>query len=477
MTTPWVRGYLGRLPLKGWRIWDATQITTLLDCHPDVRRAFSALITPNEVIAAMHDRLTSPIQANVVVEMPRTLIRPGQPGYEAAFQAAYAAAGGVRRLGDALGEVCHHGPALVQHFDGSPSGEPAVLCAVAGLPVIAVARSVWDELSAVGGSPNGGVVGIGCPDATMSAGSYIRSDAETINLIGGAWSRSNGGVRRGCLRRRPGRLPLWQPEIVFDSNASRDRDCWQSRTGTMDLRLRVAARIPLVADHLRITTAGRERMLTTLAGTGITDLIDQLAKRYSLDPDPDGWQETEDPDGRNDSRFAAYEVLLNRNGRPAVRSSLRLTLPNELTTELCSIMDLRVDFDAIRPTATPDIPADLRITLSELIDFFSTAWHITTMVFPSAATDDLVEIPPAGAPRLELYIQNERPEGSGDPRVRRTLDMVDLSTFGRPRRQQIRDLAVAVTTPIGLSQPEIHSLVERAMERISEDFGFTGTPR
>jgi hypothetical protein len=34
----------------------------------------------------MYDRLTSPVQANVVVEIPQTRIRPGQPDNEAAFQ-------------------------------------------------------------------------------------------------------------------------------------------------------------------------------------------------------------------------------------------------------------------------------------------------------------------------------------------------------------------------------------------------------
>ena len=80
-------------------------------------------------------------------------------------------------------------------------------------------------------------------------------------------------------------------------------------------------------------------------------------------------------------------------------------------------------------------------------------------------------------PTPELYLQNERPDVSGDARVLRTLDMVDLSAFGPPRRKQIRDLAVAVTTPLGLPQSEIDSMVRRAMERIAEDFGFTGAAR
>ena len=50
-----------------------------------------------------------------------------------------------------------------------------------------------------------------------------------------------------------------------------------------------------------------------------------------------------------------------------------------------------------------------------------------------------VDVPPAGASRLELYIQNRHPEGTGDPRVLRTLDLVDLSVFGRTRKSQLRD--------------------------------------
>jgi len=65
----------------------------------------------------------------------------------------------------------------------------------------------------------------------------------------------------------------------------------------MDLPLCAAARIPLFADGLRITEPGQDRMLTALAGTGITDLIGRLAKRYGLDPGTGGWRETEEPDG------------------------------------------------------------------------------------------------------------------------------------------------------------------------------------
>ncbi|GAA0934445.1 hypothetical protein [Virgisporangium aurantiacum] len=473
-----ISSYLQRLPLKDWRIWDANQITTFLDCYPNVRRAFAALITPNELIATMHDRLTAPHQTRVTVEMPSKRIRPGQPGNEAAFQPAFDAAGGAERLGEALGEVDQTGPGLVQHFDGGPAGEPAVLCALIGHPVIAVAQSVWNDLCAAGANaPNGGVVGVGYPAAGQARLSYLGPDAETIDLVGGAWGRPSGGIRRGRLLRRPGLHPLWQPEIVFDSEASRDQDIWTNRTSKMDLRLCVATRIPLVADGLRVTESGRDRMLKALARTGVTGLVNRLAMRYGLDPTA-SWQETEEPEGHNDSRFAAYQMSIAGDaGRPALRSGLWLTLPDGLATEVSTVMDLRVDFDAIRPaSSTAVIAADLRLGLSELIEFFSVAWHLTTMILPLSATEDPVEVPPAGAPRLELYIQNERPDASGDPRVLRTLDMIDLSAFGRTRRKQIRHLAVAATAPLGLPQSQVDTLARQAMVRIAEDFGFTGIP-
>jgi len=256
---------------------------------------------------------------------------------------------------------------------------------------------------------------------------------------------------------------------------------WTSHANQMDLRLRIAARIPLVADGLRITSASRASMLAASAHTGIAAIVRSLAKRYAIDPLADvAWRETEEPDGHNDSRFAAYQLpVAGVDGRRAICACLWLTLPAGYTTELLSVVDLllSVDFDAIRPTATLTVPAhvpgELRVTLAELIDFFTQAWHVATMILPLAATEDPLDVPPAGAPRLELYVHNERPEMSGGHRTLRTLDMVDLSAFGPTRRSQIRELAVAVTTPLGLPEQEIDSLVKRAMIRIAEDFGST----
>lgn len=80
--------------------------------------------------------------------------------------------------------------------------------------------------------------------------------------------------------------------------------------GDMDLRLRLAARIPLVAESLRVTKAGRAQMLAELALTGLTDVIAALAKRYVLEPTDLTWQETPEPEGTNDSRIGAYQMVV-----------------------------------------------------------------------------------------------------------------------------------------------------------------------
>jgi hypothetical protein len=471
-----MRTYAAALPLKGWSVWDANQITNLLNCYPEVRKAFAALITPNELIAALHDRLTAPLV--VQVHTPPTQIRPGQPGQEAAFQPAYDAAGGAPVLGHATGDVYQLGNGWAQHFDGGAGGEPAVLCASFDHPAVAVAQSVWNQLCAVGGA-HGGVSGIGYPVLDDYSRPYIGSDWETINLVGGSWRRSTGPTARGRLVRRRVGPPLRQPEIVFDSEANRDQRSWVDRSAKMDLRLAVAGRIPLVAEQLRITEGGRERMIAGVDRCGLTSFITRMAQRYGLDPASARWQEIDEPAGYNNSRFGSYElVVAGVADRPAIRAELRLTLPDGRTNEVQVVADLRLDFDAIRPSSPSDaeirIPADLAVTLPELVEFLGFGWFVTTAVLLLAATADPVDVPPAGAPRLELYIQNERSENSGDPRVLRTLDLVDLSAFGRSRKKQLSDLSVAVTAPLGLDLPQIHDLVKRAMVRLAEDFSFTG---
>jgi hypothetical protein len=192
----------------------------------------------------------------------------------------------------------------------------------------------------------------------------------------------------------------------------------------MDLRLRVAARIPLFAGDLRITGAGRSRMLAALPATGLADVIAGLAARYGLEPGELIWQEIPEPAGYNDALRAAYQLAIaGPDGRTAVHAALWFTSPHGYEAAR-AIVDLSVDFDAVRPgtpAGTPaDVPADLQVTTREVAALFSSGWQ-ATMVLPLAGTEDVLLMQPAGSPRLEFHIQNRRPENNGGHRTLRTL--------------------------------------------------------
>lgn len=219
-------------------------------------------------------------------------------------------------------------------------------------------------------------------------------------------------------------------------------------------------------------------MLGELASAGLTDLVAGLAKRYGLQAADIGWQETPEPEGLNNSRFAAYQLIVPAaDGLPALLASLWLTLPAGRESEVRAIADLCVDFQAIHPAteqATPaQIPSGLQITSGELVRFFASGWQAAEALVLLTG-HKAADLPPAGASRLELYIQNRHPEGSGGQRVLRTQELVDLSVFGRTRKSQLRDLSVGVTAPLGLAPETTCSMARRALIRMASDFGFTG---
>jgi hypothetical protein len=406
------------------------------------------------------------------VNMPTEVVKPGQPGNEAPFMAVYEAAGGARRLGRAVGEVHDVGTGFVQYFDGR-AVEPAVICAPYLRVPVAVAVEIWNALQAVGaGAPGGGTAGAGIPVGASPPGAFIGSGSDYVVLAGGKWGpgRLVGSGDRGWV---------WQPDISFDSEAFQHRDAWTGRDGAMDLRLRVAATIPVVVADLRITNAGRARMLHALQDDGLLTLMTRLATRYGLDRGMLTWSETPDAVGRNNSRSAAYQARVPASDdRPAIAGMLLFFLPTGVAGDILAIADLRISFEAIRPEHATDsaglaeIPADLRVTAAEVVAFLVQGWQATTNILPLCATADIADLSPAGSPHVELYIQNEHRPHSGQSRQVRTLDMIDLSHYGQPRQDPPGDLSVGVTAPIGLSEKYIETLTLQALDRMAEDFGF-----
>lgn len=215
--------------LKRVEIWDEARITHLLDDFPAVGDVVSTLTASSDLLNSVLGRVTS---APFAVSVARPLIRPGEHGHEAQFQAAYDAAGGIARLGIAMGDVQEHELGRVQYFAGGPLGEPAVLCARYGHGVVPVSREVWNDIASIGsGVPGGGTAGVGFPIANLGTpGGYISSATETVDLAGGSWSRT------GQLLRASGAQVRWRPAIVFDSEAFKDRDAWSALSDDVDLR-------------------------------------------------------------------------------------------------------------------------------------------------------------------------------------------------------------------------------------------------
>ncbi|MGH3276233.1 MAG: hypothetical protein ACRDNZ_18140, partial [Streptosporangiaceae bacterium] len=286
------------------------------------------------------------VAPTLVVPSPAAEIRPGQPRNEAAFRESFEAAGGRARLGTALDEACEDGPGWVQHFDGGSTGRPVVICALFGQQAVAVDQEIWNALGRLGrGAYVSGPAAVGFP--APGDRPLITAGGGPVELDGGAWGRgrlvpvASGGW-------------LWQPQIAFDSEACRDQDTGSFRHGEMDLRLRLAARMPLIAEKLRVTGAGRSQMLAELPATGLTGLIAALAKRYRLRPANLTWQETPEPAGINNSRLAAYQLLVpGANGNPALLGSLSFMLPGGRATDVRAIADLYVDFGVIQPDTGP----------------------------------------------------------------------------------------------------------------------------
>ena len=330
----------------------------------------------------------------IVTAAGQPRIRPGQPRNEAAFGPVYDAVGGGALLGEALGEVYEDGPGLVQHFGGGPDGEPAVICAPYEHVPVAVTQEVWNALRAVGrGASSGGTQGAGFPAADQTGHLVlISATARTIELTGGQWGPGQ------LVRTAQGRW-RWRPHTHIDSNAYQDQDTWSMRREEMDLRLRVALRIPILAAGSRISARGRSRMLTALPATGLSRLIAGLASRYGLEPGELGWQETPEPTGYNDTLRSCYQhVIAGPDGRTALGVALWFTLPHGYEAAR-AIVDLSVDFDAIRPAASVGTPAnvhaDLRLAPCEVAAFLSSAWQ-AAMVLPLSGIEDLLDTPPAG---------------------------------------------------------------------------------
>jgi hypothetical protein len=136
-----IERYAAAIGLKGYCVWDDTQILTYLRAYPAVRLSFDSLITSSRA------------------------------------------------------------PGWIQHFAGGPAGEPAVLCVLPGRPVVAVARSVWHDVGTIGA---GKAVTVGVvPDVDWSLVVSHHVDLDGVRQVADLAERFSVGHDRDSVQAAP----------------------------------------------------------------------------------------------------------------------------------------------------------------------------------------------------------------------------------------------------------------------------------
>jgi len=400
---------------------------------------------------------------------PERAVGDGVPGIKEAFEEVYDAAGGASFLGLPSAEAYELGPGFVQHLRGARCGHPAVICAINGRAAVVVTADLWNGISHIGGgAAGGGVHGVGFPvSSTGGDPLYIGPDVGQVATAGGSWGP-------GVVIRDADGYWRWIPDLAFDPNTAGDADTAFDSQSRLDLRLRLAARMPFIRDELRVTAAGRRRLTAELARPEMTAIMAALAvDRTGVSPEL-GWRLREDQFALNDSWGASYGCVINAaDGRPAIRGGLQYLMPNLRMSQVTSLIDVEFDFDGCQAQpCLPNTPVARRLSLVEIVDFFTKAWMIAFDILPLALGEPATDVDPGGRPRVSLYIINERSPDTGGDRTFHISDLVDLSPFGTTRKKHMSRLDIAVLGRGSLREHEARDVVRKALVRIAENAGF-----
>jgi hypothetical protein len=394
----------------------------------------------------------------------------GVPGVKEAFEEAYDDAGGASFLGLPSAEAYKTGPGVVQHLRGARCGHPSVICAINGWAAVVITADLWNGIARIGGGrPGGGVHGVGYPVHTTGGDQrYIGPTVDQVSTSGGSW-------RAGTMRRTSGGQWTWIPDLAFDANNAGNAETAFNSQSALDLRLRLAAQIPLAQDEPRLTASGRRRLTAELAKPEMTAIVAALAGDRTGVPSELRWRPRADQFARNDSWGASYEcVIHSADGRPAIRGTLQFLMPDLMRSQqLTSLVDIEIDFDGCQvEPCQPNTPVTRRLSHVEIAEFFTTAWRLAFDVLPLALGETVADSDSGDRPRASLYIINERGQNTGGERTFRLGDLVDLAPFGSTHKTYQSRLDIAVVGRGSLSEHDTRDVVRRALVRAAEDAGF-----
>ncbi|MGW5721440.1 hypothetical protein ACWEVP_35040 [Amycolatopsis sp. NPDC003865] len=164
--------------------------------------------------------------------------------------------------------------------------------------------------------------------------------------------------------------------------------------------------------------------------------------------------------------------------RPALFGEVMIALPNSISSAVVTCAELRVDdvaawADALRRAAGP-ADLDLRLSMEELVEFFSVAWTTATEVLSTLVDPDPYGGLWAAPPTVELRLSTEQQSAAGP--LPRLYELVDFTASGDRVDDQLTEMAVTITAPPRLIPGARRDLTRRAMVHMGQAFGFW-TPR
>ena len=379
------------------------------------------------------------------------------------------------QIGEAIEDPHREGPGIVQPFHGID--HPWIMCARwHGYPS-AVAKPVWDELRRASPGPAGDEFStMGFPDIDP----IVPADAKHVKLRGGSWGQ-------GLLLRDPDADTWrWQPEIRIGFVPPEE---WpEIKLPPPPLRVRVEVFIPWTPANLSITKQTHDELAKKLRHSELARIIRDL-----LPAEAGVRTQEQQKDG------GIIWTISGPLGMAALSAEVTFSIANNTeSSALTAAAEIRIeDFKAWRDARCGSYNSlseedNLRLSLNDLLDFYSAAWHFFAVVIPTGIVGDIKMMKYAGQPRINILLSAARPMDllffrtrvdqklqRGDnkklislmmkgKRIKRLEhgdlnDFIDFSPFKtQKRRSSVTELSARIVAPLSLDSEDRQRLVREA---------------
>ncbi|MBB4771819.1 serine/threonine-protein kinase [Actinomadura livida] len=405
-------------------------------------------------------------------EQQKIEIGAGLPGWKGLFNQAWneLMTNGLW-IGYPSTEVYAAGPGVVQHFESHESLFGWVLCALPPYQrPVAVAGEIWQALEAAGsGIPNGdGFRAVGLPAPDREATRKVESNVARVELTGGRW-------REGVLLRDvDGKNWRWEPVPHFTTNRTPASKLWTSNQADR-LRIRALATLPWASyNELRITPQRRRDLHLALPTSVLTSTITAFTVRRGAELAVQVWERGPNRNALDALSYSA--TITTSQGAPALTAEVMMTLGSATDSSVVACTELRIEDLAAWGEALGapggHVPQDLRLSLKEVVEFLTIAWHTATEVLPAAVTDMSTDHRWTDPPTVQLQLITER-DFNQKLALQAPLDeYIDLSPFGESDQGPFHELLVTIiSTPILTSQ-ERTTLTQKAVIDMAQRYGF-----